>query len=270
MENKQGSGARAGSLEGKGFYIVLFLCAAVIGISAWILFANAGTNVEDETAEEIVDVSGAYVTMLPAGTVVERQEDTEVMAEADPVIGGTETAPAEQEESPDAGAVTEEDPSAATLTGPAEEPAVQATFSEEEGYVWPVKGEVQRPYSIETLMYDSTMADWRTHDGIDVACEQGTPVVAAAGGIVVDVHSDDLLGTVVEIDHENGVHSVYANLAAEPPVAAGATVTMGQTIGSVGSTALGEVNQVSHLHFAMKSDGLPADPLGYLPSDWTE
>ena len=263
MENKQGSGARAGSLEGKGFYIVLFLCAAVIGISAWILLTNAGTNVEDETAEDIVDVSGAYVTMLPAGTVTEPEPDVDAMAETEPE---PVEAPADDAEA------AEDEASAETLTEPPQAPAVQATFSEEEttSYVWPVKGDVQRPYAIQTLMYDSTMADWRTHDGIDVSCNQGTPVLAAAGGIVVDVRNDDLLGTTVEIDHENGVHSVYANLAAEPPVSAGATVTMGQVIGSVGSTALGEVNQVSHLHFAVKSDGSSADPLAYLPADWTE
>ncbi len=273
MENKQGSGARAGSLGGKGFYIVLLLCAAVIGISAWIMLTNAGTIVEDETAEDAVDISGAYVTMLPAGTVPE-PEDVDVMAEADPMAG---TEPMTEDESMDAGETEKEDGGAAaettagTLTEPTAEPAAQSTMSDGTvSYVWPVKGDVQRPYSIQTLMYDSTMADWRTHDGVDVACDQGTPVLAAAGGLVVDVHNDDLLGTVVEIDHENGVHSVYANLAAQPPVAAGDRVTMGQTIGSVGGTALGEVNQVSHLHFAMKQDGVSADPTAYLTSDWTE
>ena len=263
MENKQGSGARAGSLGGKGFYIVLFLCAAVIGISAWIMLTNAGTIVEDETAEDAVDISGAYVTMLPAGTVTEPEADVDAMAEA---VAETE------EEAMDAGQTAGEgDDTAETLTEQPEEPAAQSAMSDgTASYVWPVKGSVERPYSIQKLMYDSTMADWRTHDGVDVTCDQGTPVLAAAGGLVVDVRSDDLMGTVVEIDHENGVHSVYANLAAEPPVSAGDRVTMGQTIGSVGTTALGEVNQVSHLHFAMKEDGLSADPLAYMPQDWTE
>ena len=45
---------------------------------------------------------------------------------------------------------------------------------------------------------------------------------------------------------------------------------MGQVIGSVGGTALGETNQVSHLHFAMTLDGISADPLAYLPSGEAE
>ena len=262
MENKHGSGARAGSLEGKGFYIVLFLCAAVIGLSAWLLLTKAGTNVEDETAEEYVDVSGAYVTMLPADSARQQtQSDEAPAAEQEPAA---ETAQPEAETAAEA-------PDNAVETATEQPAQDQAVFSDSTvSYVWPVQGTVQRAYSIETLAYDSTMADWRTHDGIDIACELGCPVLAAADGLVVDVHSDDLLGTVVEIDHQNGVHSVYANLAAQPPVAPGDQVTMGQVVGSVGSTALGEVNQVSHLHFAMKLDGASADPTVYLASGWSE
>ena len=266
MENKHGSGARAGSLEGKGFYIVLFLCAAVIGLSAWLLLTKAGTNVEDETAEEVVDVSGAYVTMLPAEGAL-RQPDAGAPAAEQGAAGESAQPEADQPQAETAA----QEPAAEQETGAEQSGEDQAVFSEDTvSYIWPVQGEVQRAWSIETLAYDSTMADWRTHDGIDIACQQGTPVMSAAPGLVVDVRNDDLLGTVVEVDHENGVHSVYANLAAQPPVAAGDRVIMGQVIGSVGSTALGEVNQVSHLHFAMKQDGAPADPTVYLASAWTE
>ena len=257
MENRHGSGAKAGSLEGKGFYIVLFLCAAVIGISAWILLTEAGTNVEDITAEEpVVDVSGAFVTMIPADQSIQPEEDTAAMAEG------------EVEEDEPASNLEEDDVVVQTQV---EEPQAQAVFSETvTSYVWPVQGTVQRPYSIQTLLYDSTMADWRTHDGVDIACSVGTPVISAAGGTVVAVANLDLLGTTVEVDHGNGTHSFYSNLAAQPPVVPGQVVTMGQVLGSVGGTALGEVNQVSHLHFAMTLDGISADPMGYLPSDTAE
>jgi len=93
-------------------------------------------------------------------------------------------------------------------------------------------------------------------------------VIAAAGGTVVSVRQDDLYGTVVELDHANGVHTIYANLASEPPVGEGDVVTMGQIIGSVGKTALAETNEVPHLHFAMTMDGISADPLDYLDRDY--
>jgi murein DD-endopeptidase MepM/ murein hydrolase activator NlpD len=63
------------------------------------------------------------------------------------------------------------------------------------------------------------------------------------------------------------VHSIYTNLAEQPPVSQGDVVSMGQIIGSVGGTALGETNTVPHLHFAMTCDGLSADPSGYLATD---
>ncbi len=254
MENKHGSG-KAGSLGGKGFYIVLFLCAAVIVISFWIMLTDAGTNVEETMENEpAVDVSGAFITMIPADEAMRTEPET-------PAEPAAETQPQE-----DAGTETEAEAPAEEDASAQEEPPAQAVFSETvTSYVWPVRGSVQVPYSIQTLLYDNTMADWRTHDGVDVACTLGDQVLAAAGGTVVDVRSDDLLGTIVEIDHGNGTHSIYANLASQPPVSTGQVVTMGQVIGSVGNTALGEVNQVSHLHFAMRRDGLSADPMEYLP-----
>lgn len=248
MENNNGSGAKSGTMGGKGFYLILLLCAAVIGVSAWILLADGGTKVDEmQTAEQVVDVSGATVTMLPADWT--RPEET-----AQP----TATAKPVTEEKDETGE-TETD---------AEDSQLQAVFSESvTTYVWPVRGDVEAPYAVDTLVYNDTMADWRTHDGIDIACALGEQVLAAAGGTVVSVTDDDLAGTTVEIDHANGVHSVYGNLAAEPTVSEGDIVTMGQVIGAVGSTALGEASEVSHLHFAMKLDGLSADPMNYLPEN---
>ena len=259
MENKHGPGASAGSLGGKGFYIVLFLCAAVIGVSAWMLLTDAGTNVDNETLENTADVSGAYVTMLPAMDQSQDVQDVPAMAETELPDGETD-APADAAQQPETMEAADQ-----------QEPETQEVFADGTvSYVWPVQGTIQTPYSIQTLLYDSTMADWRTHDGIDIASDPGTPVLASGSGHVSDVRVDDLLGTTVEIDHENGMHSVYSNLAAQPPVQPGDQVTMGQVIGSVGGTALGEVNQVSHLHFAMTQDGISADPTLYLPSDWTQ
>ncbi len=244
MENKNGTGSSAGAMGGKGFYIVLLLCAAVIGVSAWILLAGVGTNVEEiESAEEVVDVSGATVTMLPAGTQTEDEEA------ADDTMTDTDSAEEQEAE--------EEEETAAYET--------QSVFSQSvTSYVWPVRGDIETPYAEDTLIYNATMADWRTHDGIDIACDMGEQVLAAAAGTVVSVTDEDLAGTTVEIDHANGVHTIYSNLAAEPNISVGDAVTMGQVVGSVGSTALGEANEVSHLHFAMTLDGVSVDPMDYL------
>ena len=249
METNKRPGGAAGAMAGKGLYLVLFLCAAVIGISAWIVAADMRDQAKlSETAENTVDISDAVVTMLPAGTPLEEDDSDTV-----PTI-----ALSDEEETDEVSSEQTEE----TAEAPQTETAVT--------YVWPLRGEIEVPYSVETLLYDATMADWRTHDGIDIACALGDQVMAAASGTVVSVENSDLYGTVVELDHGNGVRSVYANLAEEPPVWEGEWVTVGQVIGSVGGTALAETNEVPHLHLAMTRDGACVDPRELLPEMETE
>ena len=91
-------------------------------------------------------------------------------------------------------------------------------------------------------------------------------VFAARSGVVRDVRQDDLYGTMVSVDHGDGVMTYYANLAEMPAVQVGDWVEAGSVIGAVGTTALCEVGQPAHLHFAVTVDGRSADPLDYLPA----
>lgn len=225
---------------GKGFYIVLFLCVAAIGLSGWYLL-----NTLQDTAQT---VSGPIeVTVTP--TVPEHSTSP---SGASPTVAPVKPTQAQQ-------AVATPKPSASAAPAAAEEAPTAEYF------VWPLQGEVLRGHSLETLAYDPTMGDWRTHEGIDLVAQEGAVVMAAGDGEVLAVYDDDLMGTTVTIDHGDGVTSVYSNLAAQPSVAAGDTVRAGDTIGSVGATALAESALPAHLHFAMKLDGEPVDPMDYLP-----
>ena len=82
-------------------------------------------------------------------------------------------------------------------------------------YTWPVKGEVLRGFSVETLALDPTLGDWRTHGGLDIAAAQGVEVRAMAPGAVAQVYEDGLMGTTVVIDHGDGLTSTYQGLAAD-------------------------------------------------------
>lgn len=148
-----------------------------------------------------------------------------------------------------------------TVSTPAPAPAT-ATASV---FTWPVKGEVLRSWSVEKLNYDRTMGDWRTHDGVDIAAAAGTQVMAPAGGTVSDLYQDDLMGTTVVILHADGVMSTCSNLAQVPTVEIGDTVRTGDVIGSVGTSAIAESEEVSHLHLSMTRNGVSVDPLEYLP-----
>lgn len=249
MEEKKPFGEKLESFfAGKGFYIVLLLCVAVIGVSAWSMLSGGGA----ETAE---DLSVAVANIGDAAPV----------SDAAPApVTATEAPVSRTQPTPAPTAAPAETPPAATVP---EEPAqtTAAVDSAPTYYIWPVSGAVENGYAMTSLVYDRTMRDWRTHDGIDVAADIGTQVRAAAGGTVKSVYNDERYGTTVVLRHGGGLESVYSNLAGTPTVSEGETVSVGQVIGAVGDTALCEIGEVSHLHFAMTRDGISVDPQEYLP-----
>lgn len=233
---------RAGEfLEGKGFYIVLFLCIAAIAVSGYYLFASLNAFQTDVPAAATARIT-VTPTPAPKATVPATPRVTAAPAATPAVTAAPSAAPAATQ--------------AQTATSGQSAPA---------SYIWPVQGEVLTGHSLEVLAYDPTMADWRTHAGIDVAAAQGDQVRAAAAGQVTAVTQDPMLGTTVTVAHGGGVTTVYANLASVPTVEAGDTVKAGDVLGSVGSSAIAESALASHLHFSMTQDGVPLDPLDYLP-----
>ena len=124
----------------------------------------------------------------------------------------------------------------------------------------PVSGEVIMDYAMDCLCYNPTTRDWRTHDGMDFAAEVGTPVKAAADGTVYTIYQDESMGTTVVIRHEDGYVTTYSSLSADPQVTVGQTVTLGQTIGTVGATALLETALGDHVHFSVSCNGKVMDP----------
>ena len=107
------------------------------------------------------------------------------------------------------------------------------------------------------------MADWRTPHGHDLQASEGDYVRTAAGGTVLSVKDDELMGTTVVLEHDNGYQPTYANLQAKPNVEAGDPVSAGQIIGAVGTTAAAASGQ-PHLPFAVTKDGKAVDPNEYL------
>ena len=117
---------------------------------------------------------------------------------------------------------------------------------------------------MEVLSYNQTTRDWRTHNGIDLAAPAGTDVLAAADGEVYTVYEDDRMGTTVVIRHDGGYTTRYCSLATEVAVSAGQEVSMGQAIGTVGTTALMENALGDHVHFSVTKDDEPVDPAAFL------
>jgi len=94
------------------------------------------------------------------------------------------------------------------------------------------------------------------HDGVDVQAAWGEPIVAAYGGTVVSAGERGGYGNAVEIDHGNGVHTLYAH-ASSLAVKAGDTVSAGDKLGEVGSSGR---STGPHLHLELRVNGRATDP----------
>jgi murein DD-endopeptidase MepM/ murein hydrolase activator NlpD len=119
------------------------------------------------------------------------------------------------------------------------------------GLIWPVSGPVVSPFGYR----------WgRLHAGIDIAVAYGTAIHAAAAGTVVLAGWVGGYGNYTCIDHGGGMATCYAHQSSFA-VSSGAQVSQGQLIGYVGCTGhcFGP-----HLHFEVRINGTPVDPLGYL------
>ena len=147
-----------------------------------------------------------------------------------------------------------------TVPGNTQEPTEKPTLKT----AAPVAGETVAEFAVDCLSYNETTRDWRTHHGVDIAAEAGTTVCAAADGTVYSVYEDESLGTTVVITHDGGYTTKYASLAEEVSVEPGTTVTMGQTIGTVGNTALLENSLAPHVHFSVTCNGTSVDPQEFL------
>lgn len=101
------------------------------------------------------------------------------------------------------------------------------------------------------------------HEGLDFVAEIGTPVVAAAAGVIAVSELQSEYGNIVEIDHGNGLSTRYAHLS-KRLVNVGDVVFKGHQIAEVGSTGR---STGAHLHFEVRNQGQPVDPTKFLDKD---
>ncbi|MBQ3404709.1 MAG: M23 family metallopeptidase [Abditibacteriota bacterium] len=275
MEDKKNLVKKLDSfIEGRGFYIVLLACVAIISVAALTVWVPGFDILKGSDPEDggVSDIGGNYSPAMVDGA------ETDMYGQEPPAEEGktrTEDEAGDKTDTllPEAVEVEadDEDGGESEAESPAEtEPAAVPAAAEivveagEISFIWPVTGDISQEYAVDRLIFSKTMGDWRAHPGVDISARLGDKVCAAAGGTVKELYKDDLLGTCLVIDHGQELSSVYANLAALPAVSAGDSVEQGQVIGSVGDTAIGETGEVSHLHFAVRRGDEWQDPMDYL------
>jgi murein DD-endopeptidase MepM/ murein hydrolase activator NlpD len=119
------------------------------------------------------------------------------------------------------------------------------------GLIWPVSGPVTSPFGWR----------WgRMHEGIDIGVSYGTPIHAAASGTVLYCGWESGYGNLTVIDHGGNLATAYGHQSSIV-VSCGQQVGQGDVIGYVGSTGH---STGPHLHFEVRVNGSPVDPMGYL------
>lgn len=277
-------GARRGIrdfLDKKGFYIVLLLCIAVVaGTAVFVTTRNATSDRIDYNARNIIPDEEEANSGALAGGDLNAQEQSGVAAsntqnnaaaEADKAVSKPGDAKAPVQPKGTEPKSTEPKSTEPKSTAPAKTTAPKSssasTATKTQSFIMPVSGEVTFEYAKDKLVYSKTLEEWRTHEGLDLAADRGTPVKAVADGVVSDIKNDPRFGIIVVIDHANGLKSEYANLASDDMVTVNQKIKQGDIIGSVGNTAAFESAEQSHLHFEVLKDNASVDPSSYLPKN---
>ena len=151
------------------------------------------------------------------------------------------------------------------------QPDEQAVVAQEDGitraahFSLPLLSEVDKPFSGGDMVQSKTMGDWRVHNGVDFRGTVGDQVRAVNNGVVKAVYDDVLWGTVVEIDHGDGLIARYCGLGKGSTASVGDKVKINDRIGNLGSIPVESADEV-HLHFEMRQDGTAVDPMPILQS----
>lgn len=131
-------------------------------------------------------------------------------------------------------------------------------------FIKPVEGEIVREYAKDNLIYSATLEEWTTHTGIDIKAEKTTVVKSAEAGTIKSIKNDPRYGLTIVVEHDESYQTVYSNLLTSEFVVEGEKIEKGQSIGTVGNTAIFEIAEEPHLHFEILQDSLPVDPSIYI------
>lgn len=236
-----------------GFYVILFVCLCVVAVAAVYITNNKG-NLPGKLG---LEQPGIENTQQPPTNSVDLVLDDETEKPTAPVVNQP---PKTTNENTETNSGKKPDTNKDKTPGDTKKTETSSTTNKFK-IDMPVEGAVIKEYDTDNVLYSQTMQQWETHEGIDIACDIGTEVKAAADGKVVDVLNGDAVihnlksgyGITVVIEHGNGMRTMYSNLSDDIKVKKGDVVKKGNVIGSVGDTSIREAVSIegSHLHFAV-------------------
>lgn len=237
-----------------GFYIALCCCVLAIGAAGYLSerheserASSNAKNIEDTTPYPV-----SMPTMPIISTPITADTSSTISTPIPPSENSDTEPPISKEETEETSAedYTYDNPDLVQAVSKSDENALP-TFSS------PLSGQVLQPYS-EELIYNQVLSDWRTHDGTDIAANEGASVCCAADGEITSI-KDTVYGCEITVSHSGGYETVYSQITATDGLAEGRAVKSGDVIGTVTSPSGENVND-PHLHFELMLDGAHIDP----------
>lgn len=266
--------------SGKGFYLALTLVIAGAATASFLAINNMmdslGTSpVPENFAEE--DLPWQDQPLAPAE---EKQQGVPVKPEQKDASSKPESASAPANTPASESSAPKKDSTSASASSSASKPASQPSNTQPSApsqppassapdvsaalpavpaqpFASPKSGAVLQPFSGDELVYNETLGDWRTHNGMDIAGKAGDTIKAPMAGTVKTAAEDALWGGVVEIEADGCIARVCG--LAKPAVKEGQTVALGDKLGKL-AEAPAESALPAHLHIEITRDGKLVDP----------
>ena len=179
-----------------------------------------------------------------------------------------ETKPAEAVEKEVEKEETKEKEATETMAEPKVKPVVQETlhFAGKNSGLWPLKGDVLLPYSMDATIYFPTLDQYQYNPAMVIQGNINDKVVFIAKGKITDITTNEETGCTVKQDLGDGYTAIYGQLK-ELTFDKGDDVECGQVVGYVSEPTKYYSVEGSNLYFAMEKDGKPIDPTEYLKNN---
>lgn len=248
MINDDNKKRKSGLFSGRAIYIALGLCVLAAGIIGY----TSSMKLPEVNVRET----------LPKVTSESRNESTykSEKVTVDMFVTEVPSVPDASEEPKN----TEEDIRA--VFGNDEESLTDTVNKPPEKYSLPLSADMGADFSMGVPVYNETMGDYRTHNGVDFVGKTGDAVKTIAPGRVIAVQNDNVKGNSVTVDHGGGVVSEIWGLADEGLVSEGDEVSENSIIGLLGVVPC-ETKSGEHIHLEIRINGELFDPLEIMGFD---
>lgn len=219
-------------------------------------FIHNNTNVTQDIQPEVTEDDLDYMPLEVGSGDVEipgLTSSMETLEEVD-LLEGEEELLAEAEN-------TEEDAENADKEASSQNAVVEKSlsFTEADGLLRPVSGEILMNYSMDASVYFETLAQYKYNPAVIFSATEGTTVNACAVGKVINVYEDAQIGKAVTLDLGNGYQATYGQLK-DVNVSVDSYVEEGDLIGAIAAPTKYYTLEGSNLYFQLTKDGTPVNP----------